>query len=206
MLSLDTEKYPGVAFIFNRITEYITDTLIEENIIKPTERKLYLYCFGTVIETLANLVTTLLIGVLLGKLHAALIFMLIFIPMRSTAGGYHCETAGGCYLLSMAVYLIVLLTYGSCSGFLPIVYSAVCLLDTAAVTFLSPVVSPNKPMTAQELKRNRMISIMISSLCTVLIFGISSFNLDIAAIISETLTISVLSMIFGWAKHKIMAH
>lgn len=100
-----------MAFLFDRISAFITDTLIEGKIIKIEERNLYLYCFGTLIEMTANLITTLIIGALLGKIVAALFFMLVFISLRSTAGGYHCETAGKCYLLSMAVYLAVILTY-----------------------------------------------------------------------------------------------
>ena len=71
--------------MFDRMSAFITDTLIEGKIIKMEERNLYLYCFGTLIEMTANLITTLIIGALLGKIVAALIFMLIFIPVRSTA-------------------------------------------------------------------------------------------------------------------------
>lgn len=53
------------------MSAFITDTLIEGKIIKMEERNLYLYCFGTLIEMTANLITTLIIGALLGKIVAS---------------------------------------------------------------------------------------------------------------------------------------
>lgn len=150
----------------------------------------------------ANIITTLIIGALLGKIVAALFFMLIFIPLRITAGGYHCETAGKCYLLSMAVYLAVIFTYDCVSTIPSYVCVLICVFDLTAIIILSPVVSPNKPFTAKEKIKNRRISIILSLIyITAIIVMLNSKNVY-AFVILESLTAAVVSMIAGYIKYK----
>lgn len=184
------------------MSAYITDTLIEGKIIKMEERNLYLYCFGTLIEMTANIITTLIIGALLGKIVAALFFMLIFIPLRITAGGYHCETAGKCYLLSMAVYLAVIFTYDYVSIAPSYVCVLMCVIDFAAIIILSPVVSPNKPFTAKEKISNRRISIALSLIYITAIIVMMNCKIVYTFVILESLTAAVVSMIAGYIKYK----
>ncbi len=191
-----------MAFLFDRMSAFITDTLIEGKIIKMEERNLYLYCFGTLIEMTANLITTLIIGALLGKIVAALFFMLVFIPLRSTAGGYHCETACKCYLLSMTVYLAVILTYDFVLVAPSYVFALVCVFDLAAIIILSPVVSPNKPFTAKEKIKNRRISIALSLIYITVILVMMNCKIVYAFVILESLTAAVVSMIAGFIKYK----
>lgn len=188
--------------MFDRMSAYITDTLIEGKIIKMEERNLYLYCFGTLIEMTANIITTLIIGALLGKIVAALFFMLVFIPLRSTAGGYHCETAGKCYLLSMAVYLAVIFTYDCVSTIPSYVCILICVIDFAAIIILSPVASPNKPFTVKEKIKNRRISIALSLIYITAIIVMMNCKIVYAFVILESLTAAVVSMIAGFIKYK----
>ncbi|MBQ5318902.1 MAG: accessory gene regulator B family protein [Oscillospiraceae bacterium] len=188
--------------MFDKMSAFITDTLIEGKIIKMEERNLYLYCFGILIEMMANLITTLIIGALLGKIVTALFFMLVFIPLRSTAGGYHCETAGKCYLLSMAVYLAVILTYDGVSIAPSYVCALICAIDFAAIIILSPVASPNKPITANEKTRNRWISIALSLIYIIVILVMLNCKIVYAFVILESLTVAVVSMIAGHIKYK----
>lgn len=188
--------------MFDKMSAFITDTLIEGKIIKIEERNLYLYCFGTLIEMTANLITTLIIGALLGKIVAALFFMLVFIPLRSTAGGYHCETAGKCYLLSMAVYLAVILTYDYVSIAPSYVCVLMCVIDFAAIIILSPIASPNKPIIANEKTRNRWLSIALSLIYIIVILVMLHCKSKYAFVILESFTAAVVSMIAGYIKYK----
>ena len=188
--------------MFDKMSAFITDTLIEGKIIKIEERNLYLYCFGTLIEMTANLITTLIIGALLGKFLAALFFMLVFIPLRSTAGGYHCKTAGKCYLLSMAVFLFVILTYDYISAVSSYVCVLICVIDFAAIIILSPVASSNKPFTEKEKIRNRQISIILSLIYIIAILIMVNSKIVYAFVVLESLTVAVFSMIAGYIKYK----
>lgn len=188
--------------MFDKISGFITDTLIEGKVIKSEEKNLYLYCFGTIIEMSANLLTTLIIGALLHRFIETLIFMLVFIPLRSFAGGYHCEKAESCFILSIAVYLTVMLSYKYLCGISAYWIYAICLVDLIAVIILSPVVSPNKPLSEKVKNKNRYISIFITALYITAALVMLYCKIPYSFAILESITASVISMIAGFLKYK----
>lgn len=190
-----------MAFLFDKMSAFITDTLIEGEVIKNEERNLYLYCFGTLIEMTANFITTLIIGVLLGEFTSTLLFMLVFIPLRSTAGGYHCETAGKCYLLSLTVYCAVIFTYDFVSVTPLCICVLICVIDFAVIVVLSPIASLSKPFTVKEKKSNYRISIVITLIWITMIFVMLNGKNIYAAVILESLTAAAVSMIAGYIKY-----
>lgn len=188
--------------MFDKISNFITDTLIEGKVIKSEERNLYLYCFGTIIEMSANLLATLMIGALLHRFVETLIFMLVFIPLRSFAGGYHCEKAESCFILSIFVYLTVMLSYKYLYGISAYWILAICLANFIAVLIISPVVSPNKPLSAKEKNKNRCISIFITAFYIAAILIMLYSKTPYAFVILESVTASVISMTAGFLKYK----
>lgn len=201
MLSLDN-KILGVAFLFNKISSFITDTLIEGNVIKNEEKNLYLYCFGTIIEMSANLLATLLIGAMLHRFIETLIFMIVFIPIRSFAGGYHCEKAESCFILSISVYLSVILSYKYLYCISVYWVYAIYLADLISVFILSPVVSPNKPLSEKGKNKNRCISIFITALYITAASVMLYCKIPYAFVILESVTASVISMTAGYLKYR----
>ncbi len=188
--------------MFDKISGFITDTLIEGKVIKREEKNLYLYCFGTIIEMSANLLTTLIIGALLHRFIETLIFMLVFIPLRSFAGGYHCEKAESCFILSILVYLTVMLSYKYLYGIAAHWIYAICLADLMAVFILSPVVSPNKPLSIKIKNKNRCISIFITTFYVIASLVMLYCKMPYSFVILESVTASVISMTVGFLKYK----
>ncbi len=191
--------------MFDKISGFITDTLIDGKVIKSDERNLYLYCFGTIIEMSANLLATLIIGALLHRFIETLIFMLVFIPLRSFAGGYHCEKAESCFILSISVYLTVILSYKYLCGISAYWIYAICLADLIAVLILSPVVSPNKPLSEKVKNKNRRISIFITALYITAALVMLYCKIPYAFVVFESVTASVISMTAGYIKYKKMS-
>ena len=192
----------GVAFLFEKISVFITDTMIEGKIIQESERDLYNYCFGMLIETAANLLSAVVLGMLLNRTIEALIFMAVFISMRSTAGGYHCETSGRCYILSMTVFLIVILACGLMKCIPSTVNILLIITDLAAVLLLSPVESPNKPLNEDEKNNNRRVSVIASVTFTILSFILLYMKNDYAYAFIGSITAAVISMVFGYFCYK----
>lgn len=187
--------------MFDRISTFLTDTLIEGGTLKSEERSLYIYCFGTMLETAANLLSAIIIGALLGEFPAALIFMLVFIPLRSMAGGFHCNSAGGCYLMSTAVFLTVILTYGRLS-FSAVQCVLICAAEAAAVGFLAPAASPNKPMSDTQKVRNRRISLALAAVFSAAVFVLLMLDSLYAYAVLESMSMAVVSMVIGRIKYR----
>lgn len=188
--------------MFDKISSFITETLIEGNVIKSEERNMYIYCFGTIIEMSANLLATLIFGALLHRFIETLIFMLVFIPLRSFAGGYHCEKSESCFILSIFVYLTVILSYKYMCDVSVYWICAICLADLIAIFILSPVISPNKPLSVKEKNKNRRISIFITAFYITAIFVMLYCKIPYAFVVFESMTASVISMMAGFLKYK----
>lgn len=188
--------------MFDKISSFITDTLIEGKVIKSEEKNLYIYCFGTIIEMSANLLATLIIGALLHRFIETLIFMLVFIPLRSFAGGYHCEKAESCFILSISVYSTVMLSYKYLYGIAAYWIYAICLADLIAVFILSPVLSPNKPLSEKVKNKNRLISILIAAFYIAVALVMLYCKNLYAFVVLESVTASVFSMTAGHLKYK----
>lgn len=150
----------------------------------------------------ANLLTTLIIGALLHRFIETLIFMLVFILLRSLAGGYHCEKAGSCFILSISVYLTVMLSYKYLCGISAYWIYAICLADLIAVIILSPVVSPNKPLSEKVKNKNRRISIFVTAIYITVALVMLYCKISYAFVVFESITVSVISMTAGYLKYK----
>ncbi len=189
--------------MFNKISVFITDTLIDGNVITKEQRSVYIYCFQTLIELFSNLMLTLILGVIFGKIIETIIFLLVFIPLRSTAGGYHCKTATRCLYLSILVYLFVIFTC-ELIIFLPkFVCIIVCIVNFMVIYLYSPITSSNKPITIDEKNINRKISILIILIDIFTVIIMMMFNFGVYFIILETTTVAVISLVVEVVKLKI---
>ena len=143
----------GVAF-FMKVSEFIVDILIEGDVINKEEKKLYTYCFETVLFVAINIITTIIIGFFFREVLATILFMVVFISMRVFAGGYHCKTEMGCYFLSMVVHIFIIGTYRFFSFISNVGGLIVCFFNVFFIILWSPVESKNKPLGVIEKRKN----------------------------------------------------
>ena len=95
--------------------------------------------------------------------YAGVFFLLSFIPLRVTAGGFHASTHFRCTLVCMAVFVLTIaLTRCIHDAYRPIVSMALCLFDLATVVCLAPVEAIQKPLTTSEQRINRRRSLFLA--------------------------------------------
>ena len=70
-----------------KMSEALTNTMIEANIIKKEEHDIYSYCYEFLFENIVYIASIILFGALLHNLKETLIFLLVMIPFRTFAGG-----------------------------------------------------------------------------------------------------------------------
>ena len=129
----------------------IIDQLAENGTINPDDKELYYYGLHQGLIMLANILTTLAIGLLFGMLWSCLIFMAAYMPLRSFAGGYHARTQLMCYLFSivLTVAVLVFIKYIPWTNLLCILVSVV---SGTVIAILAPVEDKNKPLDAVEVR------------------------------------------------------
>ena len=98
--------------MFKKTACKITQRLCEKGIISESDFDLYEYGFNMGITVLLNLISTIVIGVIVGKVFESIAFLVFYIPLRSYAGGYHASTPWRCYFISIVIIMAMLLFIG----------------------------------------------------------------------------------------------
>ncbi|MEM1485834.1 accessory gene regulator B family protein [Oscillospiraceae bacterium PP1C4] len=190
--------------MLTRVAESITNSLITNGNIKSEDKEIYSYGFEMGIAMLGNLLTSILIGLFLGKLVECIVFLLAYMPLRSYAGGYHASSHLRCYFLSSAILILVLLTIPSALA-LTSPYKSVMLVACSAIIILilSPVQDSNKPLDDDERKmyaKNSKIILSIE-LCLYFVFVMMRWQ-TIALVIVESLVVIAITLFIGYTKNQ----
>lgn len=144
----------------------------EANIIKKEE--IEIYCFGLECLFLKIITFTsyLVIAILMKRLKEFAVIMLVFIPLRRNAGGYHAKTRGKCYLLSCGILAVTLV---ACEIRLEFHIVLTLLLGLSIIFWMVlPVDNENRTMDISEKiffqARVRKFILLNGIFCIILIF------------------------------------
>lgn len=157
--------------MFAKLAEYLTQQLENENVISSDKRELYRYGFQNGMILTLNFITSILIGVIFGKVLESIILLAAYIPLRSYAGGHHSSSSEKCYIVSSLIMIIwicllkfQILSTGCCVIML-IAGLIVCIM-------LAPVEDKNKPLDEDEIHiyRKRSFAVLLIEICVWLIF------------------------------------
>lgn len=95
--------------MFYRISNRIADRFTEKKVIPPEEKELYRFGVQQGLSIALNVVTTFVIGLVFRMVLESFLFLAVYIPLRSFAGGIHAKTANRCYVYSSFMIIAVLL-------------------------------------------------------------------------------------------------
>ena len=144
---------------------------MKNNSIHIDEKDFYAYCINGLIEYSLNILTTIIIGIAVGMLFETLFYLLLIIPLRRVAGGFHAKTAVTCYIFSMLMFLGTI--FGAkflSTNELFIKFSPFLFILIPVLIFVfTPVESVNKKIDKQERVIQKKIVL------AVLTFSISAF-------------------------------
>lgn len=188
--------------MFYKLSERIADGFEKQRVISSEDKELYRYGVQQGLNLLLNLLTTFVIGILCGMLMASLLFIVVYMPLRSFAGGYHAKTHLRCYLYSILMITAVLLVI----RFLPLgmlICSCLMLVGGIIIVLLAPVEDSNKPLDEAEQCVYRKRTQLILSVETVLFLAFIFLHVKVcySTIAMAVLSIGIL-LIAGTLKNK----
>ena len=145
------------------------------NVIKEDDRVIYDYSFEILLSTVINLMAIVILALVSDTVILTIWFLLGFITLRTTAGGFHAETHIGCFFTLICVYIaflnLVLILTIDVQVIATVVNDVISLL---LVIIFSPVEDCNKPFTNEEYKKFKVVSnitiVVMSAVSTVLVF------------------------------------
>lgn len=150
----------------------IVDILVDYQVIKLSDKRLYEFGVCQGISLLINILTVIFIGVIFNTVCESILFTIWYTPIRCNAGGYHAKKRQQCYLYSIGIVIIALIIISLWQKF-KIGLTITMLLLGTVIWFKSPVENKVKLLSAHEmnvyLKRTRII-VIIEFLLYVLFF------------------------------------
>ena len=138
----------------------------EHNVIEARTFRIYAYGLDLLFSSLAGLTVLIIISALLGKSFLWIPYMVGFVPLRLSGGGYHAKTHTRCIFIFSLLYSLSLLIQKLCT--IPVEgWLVACLVNLIIVFLFSPVQATNKPLKGCQCKTNRQKSLFLG-ICNLL--------------------------------------
>lgn len=152
----------------------LTNSLVNNGVISESDFELYSFGFEMGFAIVANILTTLVIGLCFRMPLESLVFLAAFIPLRSYIGGFHAANHLRCYILSNIAVIAVLAS----AHFVTSIYNDAFIITTGLVClviifFLAPVQDANRPLEDIEFyvfRRRARIILCAEALLAAILF------------------------------------
>ena len=157
------------------------EKLIELGTVKEDEKELYVYGLEQGFFMIANLLTSITIGLVFSIPWETVIFMASYLPLRSFAGGYHAKTHMRCYFFSIVLTIVVILMirFIDWSNY---AISILAIVTGFIIYILAPIGDSNKPLDKIEVVRykNKTNLLLITEL--IIVFSLINSPLKIVSV------------------------
>lgn len=189
--------------MFHAISKRIIAYAVKCNALDGDKAEEYIYGLEITLSVFASYLSVLIIGLILGMLWQAMLFLFVFVSVRRFSGGFHFGSQLLCYL-SMCVTCptVLLIIKHSANNFIPTVIAMA--ISNVVLLIFSPVQAVEKPLDKKEKvvygTIARLIIVVIDVIYAVLCFFGQYY---IAKIITVTIFTAAIFMIMGKIKLKL---
>lgn len=169
--------------------------------LKEDDIEIYYFGLKQSLMFLLHLMTTILIGVVMEEWLEAIVILLVFIPLRTNAGGYHARHRSSCYIFS--TLLTILMLWGvKVLGWSTISMLLISIISGFIIWNLSPVEDANKPLCELECRvyRKRARMILLGEIFLMLVLSQIMKNKNI--VLSFEVVFLAQSLLLGLGKIK----
>ena len=148
--------------------------LLLKHYVKKENLELYEYAFVILISTIIHISISIAIGLILNMIWESFFMFISFFVMRKVTGGFHLNRFWMCTIFSLVVNIISLHIISMLIDNESWYLYFLLLISFLSVPFLSPIESPQKPLSGREKTMLKKMSIV---LCLILsILSIISYN------------------------------
>lgn len=173
------------------------------NGLPESERPVYSYGIQMAIETVLNVISTLLIGIALGQVVASMIFLAGYSMLRTYAGGFHLETALGCYIASCSLVACILLFSKMFPDEAYWFLIPLTVIAAAVVFILAPVPATHKPLDDEETvhyRKKSRLRLLLVLVAAVVFWAVKQIHLSI--VLAAAVCMVALFMGLGLLKNR----
>lgn len=157
--------------MIKKLSDNITLFLLSQHVISKDDFDIYSYGLEYILSLGINLIGILIISLMTNSLISNIGFVMGFLLMRSSAGGYHAKTHAKCVLISYLTIYLNIFVNALCQQYDTCKYELyICIISFASIYLIfkfSPCDHPNKLFSAKEAIRFK-----IQSRTTILLISI----------------------------------
>ena len=160
--------------------------------------EVYKYGIEIIVSSLINFLLILISSLILGDLLAGIVFMTLFVLLRSYTGGYHAETYLRCNIAFICTYLATYVIAQAISVVEHnIVITGVALvLAYIPIWIFAPVKNRHKYLSEGKIRFSRVVSAVVYFLSTVIAMILCINNIWYGYLLAITdISISLLVMV-----------
>ena len=154
----------------NEMRKILEKILLNDDM-SSSEKEIVLYGFQAFAEMTCGILICFIIMAVMKMYLEGIIFFAMFIPLRSFAGGFHCERWWICMITSAVSFLVILFLsdidlFSSKSAY---IVSSVCL---AVIAMIAPVINDARPVLESEYPKfgKRLLGQLVCIFCAETVF------------------------------------
>ena len=154
------------------ISKRFTDFFLKKQIIDEEKYEIIEYGFMITLSSLFCILSILIISVICGMIVEGITFLIVFMAIRTSCGGYHCSTYLKCWLFTNSIFLVYLaIIYFTKDLNVDIVSMILLALCSLIIVAFAPLINENNPKGEKEIAEKKKKERIILS-CYIVIFGV----------------------------------
>lgn len=146
--------------MIQKIAMKTAEKMSEQSIIEAKKIRIYAYGLELLFSSFAGVVALIIISTVYGKPFLWIPYLVGFILLRLSGGGYHARTHFHCVFTFSLLYALVLLVERLYTITVR-EWLIACLVNLVIIFLFSPVVAPNKPLKECQRWMNRRNSLFL---------------------------------------------
>lgn len=158
--------------MIKQIAVKITDFMFKNIRLNSELFEVYKYGVEITLSTLLNIILILTASIVVSDIISGIVFLAVFILLRSFVGGYHAKTYFMCNALFLLTYLLIyyinsVLVQFIEGEFLSKILTVLIFLGIIPIIAFAPVENPNKPLSKKQAQINRIMGIAVFILLSI---------------------------------------
>ncbi len=148
--------------MIQKIVDRIVDRQVENRTIGQEDINIYKYGYFLLFEVLINLIISLMIGGVFHDIKTVVLFLVLYIPLRTYSGGWHADRLWKCTFISNLILVIAEVISNYCIEYITVIYCVpLMILFGIYILVVSPVDTESKPLENDEIKSyNKKVKII----------------------------------------------
>lgn len=180
-----------------RLVSIILNFMIKNNVISKDTEEIEFYRYGIEItlSSLINIALISIIGIVTNYTFESMMFLVVFIIMRSFTGEYHANTYIKCNLVTSISFIVLLLMFKIIKNISLKSIILIAVFQVLIIALLAPIENKNKPIENRTVYKiiSTVLSVVLSAISIVLIIK----GVDLGLIILLTLALVSIFIIYA---------